>query len=175
MISSDASPKRKTPTASVIVQGKAISPNNLHISSFLIVKKKETEADLDYSILFLKAGDKHPLSFRREKLLLPATILRYGENPRDGAKRALDQVLANTESFDMPKFLTLQSFLGAHWDIVFVYEISVKDAAQSERLSAREPYTSASFYHIARLPRSEISDDHLDVIEQLLHPTETTP
>ena len=46
-----------------------ISEENLHISAFAIV------GDGKGSILLLKAGQAHPLSFRRGNLLLPAVIL----------------------------------------------------------------------------------------------------
>jgi ADP-ribose pyrophosphatase YjhB (NUDIX family) len=150
---------------------KEISPNNLHISSFVLAKKKGN--DQDYSILLLKAGNKHPLSFRRGKLLLPSTILRYGEKPRDAAKRALVQQLTNAESLeDPPRLLSMQSYYAAHWDIVFLWETWVKDGALE--ISAKEPYVEAKFYPINDLPRNMVSEDHLDVIDEMLRPSEAT-
>ncbi|MGA2665082.1 MAG: hypothetical protein ABSF83_09075, partial [Nitrososphaerales archaeon] len=52
-----------------------ISDDNLHISAFAIV------GDGKGSILLVKAGEGHALSFRRGKLLLPATMLQFGEWP----------------------------------------------------------------------------------------------
>jgi hypothetical protein len=150
--------------------GRQISPANLHISSFVVAKKKAGSNDEDYSILFLRAGDKHPLSFRRGKLLLPSTILNFGEKPRDAARRALASQLTNTDLFEDPQLLTMQSYYGAHWDIVFLYETWMKDGAQG--ISAKEPYIETSFYPANGLPRSEISEDHLEVLDEMLHPTE---
>ena len=149
-----------------------ISPSNLHISSFVVAKKKADAIEGDYSILFLRAGNKHPVSFKRSKLLLPSTILIYGEKPRDAAKRALTQQLGNYDSLQDPQLLNMQSYYGAHWDIVFLYETWMKDGAQE--VSAKEPYVGASFYSVSNLPRSEISEDHLEVLDEMLHPSEAS-
>ena len=148
-----------------------ISPNSLHISSFVIVKKKE-DSDKDYSMLLLRAGEKHPLSFRRGKLVLPSTILEYGEKPRDAARRALKQQLANPESLQDPQFLNMQTYYGAHWDIVFLFEAWMVDGANE--ITSKEPYVGANFYSVYALPRKEVSEDHLDVIDELLRPSDTT-
>src|SRR5487761_995499 len=150
-----------------------ISPSNLHISSFVVAKKKKTDPSYgEYSILFLRAGDKHPVSFKRGKLLLPSTILNYGEKPRDAAKRALAVQLGNSDSLQEPQLLAMQSYYGAHWDIVFLYETWMKDGAQE--ISAKEPYVEAGFYSVSNLPRSEISEDHLEVLDETLHPSEAS-
>jgi hypothetical protein len=159
-------------TAARSTRRKEISPSSLHISSFVIAKKKAGSSDSEYSVLFLKAGDKHPVSFRRGKLLLPSTILIYGEKPRDAARRALAQQLGNPDSLQDPQFLNMQTYYGAHWDIVFLYETSVKDGARE--VSAKEPYVEASFYPVSNLPRSEISEDHLEVLDEMLHPSEAS-
>ena len=54
-----------------------MSNENLHISDFILVRK---HGDSD-SVLFLTAGEKFPLSFKRGKWLLPAAILDYGNIP----------------------------------------------------------------------------------------------
>ncbi|MDA4111820.1 MAG: hypothetical protein OK439_04735, partial [Thaumarchaeota archaeon] len=90
---------------------------NLHISDFILVRK---QSDSD-SVLFLKAGDKFPVSFKRGKWLIPAAILDFGESPKKFGKRILGEQLNNSEYLE-PTFLSMQSYLGAHWDIVFVFE-----------------------------------------------------
>src|SRR5438552_12586435 len=90
---------------------------NLHISDFILVRK-HSESD---SVLFLRAGDKFPVSFKRGKWLLPAAILDFGESPKKFAAQVLREQLDNAE-FSEPSFLSLQSYYGAHWDIVFVLE-----------------------------------------------------
>jgi ADP-ribose pyrophosphatase YjhB (NUDIX family) len=149
---------------------KEISPENLHISSFVIVKKADVGGGGIQSILLVKAGDKHPLSFRRGKLLLPATILRYGENPRDGARRALKEQLRGPEHLKDPVFLTMQSYLGAHWDIVFLFETQLEKDGQG--IEPNEPFVLASFHEVHKLPRGEVAEDHLEVIDGMLSPSD---
>lgn len=148
---------------------KEISPDNLHISSFVLVRKAAAEGD---SILFLKAGEKHPLSFRRGKLLLPGVILRYGEKPREGAHRALREELVNPEQVKELEFLTMQSYLGAHWDIVLVFETKTQD--ENTKLVAREPFTEAVFLDMANPPKVDVAEDHLEVLEEIRNPTDAT-
>jgi ADP-ribose pyrophosphatase YjhB (NUDIX family) len=150
---------------------KQISPSNLHISAFLVAKKKET-SEGDYSILFLRAGDKHSLSFRRGRLVLPSTMLNYGEKPREAVKRILAEQFEHSDSLQDLQFLGMQSYYGAHWDLVFLYGMLMKNGAQD--LSAKDPYVDVAFYSVNNLPRSEISEDHLEVLDEMLHPSEAT-
>lgn len=147
-----------------------ISPNNLHLSSFVIAKKKGA-IDREYSILLLRAGERHPLSFRRGKLVLPSTILDYGEKPRDAARRALAYQVGNSDCLQDPQFLNMQTYYGAHWDIVFLFETWMKDGATKE-ITAKEPFVGATFYSVNSLPRIEISEDHLEVLDEMLHPSD---
>jgi ADP-ribose pyrophosphatase YjhB (NUDIX family) len=154
-------------------RARQISPSDLHLSSFLIAKKKG-DGD-DYSVLFLKAGDKHPLSFRRGKFVLPSTILNYGEKPKEAVRRAIANQIGTPDSFEDPQFQNMQTFFGAHWDIVFLFESWIKDSAQGEVISPKEPYVEARFYPVSSLPRNEISEDHLEVLDEMLHPSDATP
>lgn len=147
---------------------KEISPENLHISSFVVVKG----AGRDDSALFLRAGDKHPLSFRRGKFLLPAVILKYGEKPREGAKRALRDQLNSADGVEEPEFLTMQSYLGAHWDIVFVFQAWAREGVTG--FVPKEPFTQAIFRELADLPRGEIAEDHLEVLDEVMNPSDAT-
>jgi hypothetical protein len=156
---------------SVKATRREISPSNLHISSFVIVKKKGA-SDKDYSILLLRAGPKHSVSFRRGQLVLPAAILMYGEKPKEAARRSLSYQLANPDSLQDPQFLSMQTYYGAHWDIVFLFETWTKDGAQE--ISPKEPYVAATFYPVNNLPNREISGDHLEVLNEMLHPSEAT-
>ncbi len=134
-----------------------ISDTSLHISCFVLVKR-----DRD-SILLLKAGDHHPLRFKRGKFLLPASMLNFGESPDEAARRVLRDQLKDAEGLQL-KFLTIQSYLGAHWDICFTYEC---DAAGNKELNAKEPFTQVAYYPLSSLPRNEIAADHLEVIDGL--------
>lgn len=134
-----------------------ISDENLHISAFDIVKSGPD------SILLVRATDSHPLTFRRGKLMLPATILRYGEKPADAAQRAIDSQLSGIDRVTH-KFADLQSFMGSHWDIVIVFQF---DLPPGSKVTAKPPYSDAAFYQMSSLPRDAIAEDHLEVIDGL--------
>lgn len=139
-----------------LTKRKQISPENLHISSFVIVKGPDSK------ILLLKAGSNHPLEFRKGKLLLPASMLGYGEHPLESAKRILEEQLENAENLEL-KFLEMQSYLGAHWDLCFVYEAIDKEG----KIKTLAPFESATFHDRRSLPRKEIANDHLELIDSL--------
>ncbi len=134
-----------------------ISDENLHVSSFGLVR---TEPD---SLLFVRASDAHPLSFRRGRLLLPATMLQFGERPMDAADRAVKTQLSGVAGA-VPKFVDIQSYMGSHWDICFVYEF---DVSGKGRPAALPPYADAVSYKLDSLPRSQIAEDHLEIIDGL--------
>src|SRR5487761_368587 len=133
-----------------------ISDSSLHISAFLLVKSG------DGSILLLRAGNSHPVSFRRGKLLLPSTMLNFGEDPKEAAKRILRSQVEGAENIQ-PRFLEIQSYLGSHWDICFVYECD----ALGWDLRSKQPCVGNSFYSLAALPSDEIAEDNLEVIDGL--------
>ena len=137
-----------------------ISNENLHISAFVLVKPDPN------SVLLLKATDAHPLSFRRGKLMLPATILQFGENPADAAQRAVSAQLSGMEGVGH-KFVDFQSFMGSHWDIVTVFEF---DPSATAKIVAKSPYADAAFYKLNALPRASMAEDHLEVIDGLSAP-----
>jgi len=131
---------------------------NLHVSSFVLLKNSKAD-----SIALLRAGPKHPVRFKQGKLLLPATILTFGENPKLVAQRILSQQLGGAENLKAD-FVTMQSFLGAHWDLVFVFEAKF---AEEKHLACKEPFTEVGFYKLSGLPRGEIAEDHLEVLDEL--------
>jgi hypothetical protein len=133
-----------------------ISDENLHISAFALIW------DGKGSILLVEAGNDHPLSFRRGKLLLPASMLQFGEWPLAAAKRAVATQLEGGEGLE-PKFREIQSYLGSHWDLCFVYDFDGKGA----KLKAKPPFVKASFHSLSALPRTSIATDHLEVIDGL--------
>jgi hypothetical protein len=133
---------------------------DLHISDFVFVRKPD-DAD---SVLFLKAGEKFPVSFKRGKWLFPAAILDFGNSPKKFALQVLKEQL-NDGSYSEPTFLSMQSYYGAHWDIVFVLECRL--AAGKPLPTSREPFTDVSFFKLSNLPRKEIAEDHLEVLDEL--------
>ncbi|MDA4112860.1 MAG: NUDIX hydrolase [Thaumarchaeota archaeon] len=139
-----------------------ISEENLHISAFAMV------GDSRGSILLVRAGSSHPLSFRRGKLLLPASMLQFGERPMAAAKRALTAQLDGADALE-PEFREIQSYIGSHWDLCFVYDA---DGRNAPKLSAKSPYTDASYYRLDALPRDAIAEDHLEIIDGQTAPKE---
>jgi hypothetical protein len=135
-----------------------ISDESLHISAFAII------GDGKGSILLLKAGDRHPLSFRRGKLLLPAAMLNFGERPFAAVKRVVQAQLVGGGALE-PKFRQLQSYLGSHWDLCIVYDFEA--GTEAAQLRANDPFVGAAFYSLGSLPRDLIASDHLEVIDGL--------
>jgi len=118
----------------------------------------------------LRAGDKHQLSFRRGKLLLPATLLSYGEQPRAAARRVLKEQVGSPPGLGDPEFLKLVSYLGAHWDLVIVFQAWFD--GEGLQIQPREPFVQGGFHGVNALPRTEIAQDHLEVIDSVLNPSE---
>ena len=134
---------------------------NLHISAFNVVRKSLK----DDSVLFVKAGPKFPVSFKRGKWLLPAAIMDFGEKPKDVAKRVLTEQMTNVD-YLTPNYMSMQSYLGAHWDIVFLFESRLDETKPVP--AAKEPFIGVSFHHLDSIPRHEIAEDHLEVLNELI-------
>jgi hypothetical protein len=131
---------------------------NLHVSSFVLLKNSPGD-----SIVLLKAGPQHPVPFKRGKLLLPATILNFGENPRIVAGRLLGEQVSGAENLKV-EFVTMQSYFGAHWDIVFVFETKMEDG---RTLTPKPPFKDLGFYKMSDLPTEKIAQDHVEVLDGL--------
>lgn len=134
-----------------------ISDENLHMSSFALI------GDGKGSVLLIKAGPDHPLSFRRGRLMLPAVMLEFGEWPPAAGKRAVTTQLDGAEGLE-PKFREIQSYLGSHWDLCFVYDF---DGRKATELSPRPPFVEATYYRLNALPRASMASDHLEVLDGL--------
>jgi NUDIX domain len=134
---------------------------DLHISAFNLVRKSAKEKDF---VLFVKAGPKFPVSFKRGKWLLPAAIMDFGEKPKDVAKRILREQLTDIDNL-APNYLSMQSYYGAHWDIVFVFESMLDDTKPLP--TPKEPFEGVMFCKLNLLPRNEIAQDHLEVLDEL--------
>ena len=58
----------------------------------------------------------------------------------------------------------MQSYLGNHWDLCFLYECEDKEG----KIKAKSAmFESASYYDLNSLPRNEMSGDHLELIDAL--------
>lgn len=137
-----------------------LGEQDLHISTFNFVRKSPKENN---SLIFVKAGPKFPVSFKRGKWLLPAAIMDFGEVPKNVAKRVVSEQLTNTD-YLVPNYLSMQSYLGAHWDIVFIFESMLDESNPSP--AAKDPFVGVSFFNLDSLPRQEIAEDHLEVLDE---------
>ena len=121
----------------------------VHISSFAIVKKGN-------QLLLVKRTRPE---FTAGKWTFPAAIVNYGENPQSAVKRIIkEQLGAEPKSVEI---LDVQSYGDKHWDLCFVYEVSI-DAVG--KLS--QDIEKAEFFDRSTLPQ-EFRADHLEVLQTL--------
>ncbi|MDG6905720.1 MAG: NUDIX hydrolase [Nitrososphaerota archaeon] len=121
----------------------------VHISSFAIVKKGN-------QLLLVKRTRPE---FTAGKWTFPAAIVNYGENPQSAVKRIIkEQLGAEPKSIEI---LDVQSYGDKHWDLCFVYEVSI-DAVG--KLS--QDIEKAEFFDRSTLPQ-EFRADHLEVLQTL--------
>jgi hypothetical protein len=132
---------------------------DLHISSFVLAKNPSKD-----SVVLLRAGPNYAIPFKRSKLLLPARILSFGENPRHVAETLVPEQIAGIQKGIKVDFVTLQSYLGAHWDIVFLFETLIDSI---DNLKPNLPFTELGLYKLSNLPTGEIAEDHLEVLDEL--------
>ena len=106
----------------------------LCISSFLIARRDET-------VLLGKALRPE---MAREKWILPASQLMYGEHPDEAARRILkDQLKTEAEKLSNRG---LWSFLGAHWDLCFVYDVVLRGEPKASTEEDVKNYPEGYFY-----------------------------
>lgn len=86
----------------------------LCISSFLLIQKKGA----------LLLGKAIQPDFAKDKWVLPASQLKYGEHPDDAAKRIIKEQL-NTEAKSV-SYRGLWSFANHHWDLCFIYDVKLR-------------------------------------------------
>lgn len=110
-------------------------PSGVCLSSFVIIRKGKG---------FLMGRIAKPELWRKKwnlpqtsipwdsKWLIPASHLKYGEHPKDGAKRILKEMLG-VSSYGL-KFMECQSHLSedGHWDLCFLYEAQLKEKIETE-------------------------------------------
>src|SRR5271169_2598724 len=87
----------------------------MHISSFAIAKKGNQ----------LLLEKKLRPEFSAGKWVLPSAIINFGEHPESAVRRIVqEQVGAEAKNV---KLLDIQSYGDKHWDLCFVYEVSIDD------------------------------------------------
>ena len=131
--------------------------DNLHVSSFVLVKDEAGD-----SIALLRVDLIIQSNSDEENFSCPPSILNFGESPKSVAQQLLGEQM-NVGNDLKVEFVSMQSYLGAHWDIVFIFEAKTKETT----LVSKEPFVEVSFYKTLSLPRGEIAEDHLEVLDEL--------
>ncbi len=122
----------------------------VHISSFARVKNAEDE------MLLVK---KTRPEFTAGKWVFPSSVINFGEDPKLAIERIIrEQVGASPGSV---KLIDVQSFGDKHWDLCFVYDVSVDKVG---KLSS--DIEVAGYFNRKKLP-PEFRSDHLEVLETL--------
>jgi ADP-ribose pyrophosphatase YjhB (NUDIX family) len=103
------------------------------------------------------------------KLVLPATHLKYGEKPEDAAKRVLlEQIGAGNVKLTL---LQIQSHLSqdpndpeaAHWDVCFVYAGRLR----GKQLQRPEWFSELIFQRPSHLKSEDFTRGHGDILTEL--------
>jgi ADP-ribose pyrophosphatase YjhB (NUDIX family) len=141
---STAKTARLTPQA----QGQQ-SEEMMHISSFAIAKKGN-------ELLLVK---RIRPEFTAGKWLFPSSIINYGEHPESAVKRIVREQLG-TEPKNA-KLIDIQSYGDKHWDLCFVYEVTVDSVGK-----VSQDIEKAEYFDRGKLP-PEFRSDHREVLENL--------
>ncbi|MBI2183616.1 MAG: NUDIX hydrolase [Thaumarchaeota archaeon] len=112
----------------------------------------------------------------KDRWVIPASQLKYGEHPDDAAKRILrEQLKAESEKIS---YLGIWSFTASHWDICFIYDVSLKtEPKPSEEGEAKrfpEDYFKSSqllsefhYFKPEEIRREQMGRGHDYVLEAL--------
>jgi ADP-ribose pyrophosphatase YjhB (NUDIX family) len=133
--------------ARLVPQSEGSTPEDVvHISSFALVRKGG-------QLLLIKRLRPE----RAAGWCIPGTLLLYGEDPAETARRTLkDQVGATATGV---KLLDVFSFGDKHWDICFVYEAEIPEAGK-----LGQDFEKADYFDLANLP-PDTRADHREVLD----------
>ena len=121
-----------------------------HISSFALIKRGNE---------LLLAKRLRP-EFTAGKWVLPSAVINFGEDPEAAIRRIVkEQVGADPSSV---KLLKVQSYGDKHWDLCFVYEVSINAPG---KLSP--DIEKAEYFDRGKLP-PEFRADHMEVLQNLM-------
>ena len=93
------------------------------------------------------------------KWVFPSAIINFGEDPKLAMERIIKEQLGTAPS--SVKLLDVQSYGGNHWDLCFVYEVTIDRVG---KLSA--DLDMAAYFGRKKLP-PEFRSDHLEVLDGL--------
>jgi ADP-ribose pyrophosphatase YjhB (NUDIX family) len=139
---------QKTARLTPQVQGQQ-SEEVVHISAFAIIRRGN---DL------LLAKKLRP-EFTAGKWVFPSAIINFGENPESAAKRIVrEQLGADSKNV---RLLDVQSYGDKHWDICFVYDVSIDGIG-----GLSQDIERAEYFDRGKLP-PEFRSDHMEVLQGL--------
>lgn len=119
----------------------------VHISSFAIIKK-------DNQFLLVK---KLRPEFTAGKWVLPSSLIYFGEDPEAAMERIVKEQVG-WEPKDV-RLLQVQSYGDKHWDLCFVYGVSIDGIGKLHPDNEK-----AEYFDPDRLP-PEFRSDHLEVLQ----------
>jgi ADP-ribose pyrophosphatase YjhB (NUDIX family) len=125
------------------------SEEMMHISSFAITKRGK-------ELLLVK---RIRPEFTAGKWIFPSSIINYGEHPEAAAKRIVKEQLG-AEAKNV-KLVDIQSFGDKHWDLCFVYEVSIDGVGK-----VSQDIEKAEYFDRGKLP-TEFRSDHAEVLQTL--------
>jgi ADP-ribose pyrophosphatase YjhB (NUDIX family) len=120
-----------------------------HISAFAIIKRGN-------ELLLIK---KIRPEFTAGKWVFPSAIINFGEDPESAMKRIVREQLG-VESKNI-RLLDVQSYGDKHWDICFVYDLSIDGFGKLSQDIER-----AEYFDRGKLP-PEFRSDHMEVLQGL--------
>jgi ADP-ribose pyrophosphatase YjhB (NUDIX family) len=121
----------------------------MHVSSFAIVKKRN-------ELLLVK---RIRPEFSAGKWVFPSAIINFGEHPESAIKRIVkEQIGAEPKNV---KLIDIQSYGDKHWDLCFVYEISIDEVGK-----VSPDIEKAEYFDRGKLP-PEFRSDNAEVLQGL--------
>ncbi|MDA4112728.1 MAG: NUDIX domain-containing protein [Thaumarchaeota archaeon] len=139
---------QKTARLTPQVQGQQ-SEEVAHISAFAIIKRGN-------ELLLIK---KIRPEFTAGKWVFPSAIINFGEHPESAIKRVVrEQLGADSKNV---RLLDVQSYGDKHWDICFVYDVSIDGIG-----SLSQDVERAEYFDRGKLP-PEFRSDHMEVLQAL--------
>jgi ADP-ribose pyrophosphatase YjhB (NUDIX family) len=118
-----------------------------HVSSFAMIKRGN-------ELLLVK---KLRPEFTAGKWVLPSSVIYFGEDPEAAMKRIVREQVG-TEPKDV-KLLQVQSYGDKHWDLCFVYGVSIDGVGKLHPDNEK-----AEYFDRGKLP-PEFRGDHLEVLQ----------
>jgi len=121
----------------------------VHISSFARVRNGN-------EILLVK---KNKPDYSAGKWVFPSSIINFGEDPQVAIQRIVNEQLGTSPT--SVKLLDVQSYGDKHWDICFVYDVTIDRVG---KLSS--DIDTSAYFDRKKLPL-EFRSDHLEVLNGL--------